>query len=310
MAQIQNELAEKEMIKKFRSDNSNWMSELTPKNNWVGNGVIRIPRQGTDPTVLINNTVYPIAVNNHADDFIIVALNKYETENESVTDDELYALPYEKTSTTQVKHREVLEEATSAHSLFSLAVAKHSNNTPVMETTGDDDGTGRLRLTTVDLVNFGKKLSDLKVPLQGRVMVLSTEHAADLIIEDSKRTAAWGGGFQNGAIGVNHAGFKLWVSVDSPRYAKTADTSDSNTVKWMRQAYGSVLGREASVVFYKKNAVKATGDVKRYAVAASENPRTRQNEIGFRLYAIAVGIKDEGFGAIVSADAPEEEAPE
>lgn len=302
MAQIQNELAEKEMIKKFRSDNTNWMSELTPKNNWVGNGVIRIPRQGADPQVLINNTVYPIAVNNHADDFIIVALNKYETENESVTDDELYALPYEKTSTTQVKHREVLEEATGAHSLFSIAVPKHSASTPVLETTGATVA-GRKRLTSVDLINYGKMLSDLKVPLQGRVIVLSTEHAADLMIEDSGRATAWGGDFQKGAAGVFHCGFTLWVSVDSPRYLKTADASDSNTVKWMRQAYGAVNGRQASVVFHKKNAVKATGDVKRYAIAASDNPRTRQNEIGFRLYAIAVGIKDEGFGAIVSADA-------
>lgn len=303
MAQLKNELAEKELIKKFRHDNS-WMSELTPKNNWVGNDVIKIPRQGTDPLVLINNSIYPVAVNNHADDFIILALNKYETENESVTDDELYALPYEKVSETQLKHREVLEEATGAHALFSIAIPKHSTKTPVLETTGPDDGTGRKRLITADLINFFKVLTDLKVPLLGRVIVLSSEHAADLMTEDSARSKSWGADFQSGVAGVTHVGFKLWVGTYNPRYAKVADTSDSNTIKWTRQGYEAVNGRQASICFYKKHAIKATGSVKRYAVKAEDNPRYRQNEIGFRLYAIAVGIKDEGFAAIVSADVP------
>lgn len=294
MAQLKNELAEKELIKKFRHDNS-WMSELTPKPNWVGNDVIKIPRQGTDPLVLINNSIYPIAVNNHADDFIVVALNKYETENESVTDDELYALPYEKVSETQVKHRETLEDATGAHSLYSIAVPASNNVTKVFETTGPDDGTGRKRMITLDLINEWKWLSEQKVPLKGRVKVLSPEHAADLMAEDSARQKSWGGDFQEGAAGVMHAGFKLWVATYSPRYAKVGSV-------WTRQGYEAVTGRPASITFYKKNAIKAPGSVKRYAVAAEDNPTRRQNEIGFRLYHLAVGIKDEGFGATVSAD--------
>ncbi|MNS03115.1 hypothetical protein D3C72_344430 [compost metagenome] len=302
MAQLQNELAEKEMVKKFRHDNT-WMQELTAKNNWVGNDVIKIPRQGTDPVVLINNTVYPINTYNHADDFIPVSLNKYETENESVTDDELYALPYEKLSETQLKHRETLEESCGAHSLFSISIPKHTTNTPVLETTGENDGTGRKRLITQDLINLAVKLSALKVPLQGRVIVLSAEHAGDLMSEDSNRAKSWGGDFQNGAQGIMHVGFKLYVATYSPRYAKQADASDSNTVKWMRQGYEAITGRMASICFYKRNAIKATGSVKRYAIDAASNPSRRQNELGFRIYAIAVGIKDEGFAAIVSADA-------
>lgn len=304
MAQLQNELAEKELIKKFRHDRS-WMSDLTPRNNWVGNDVIKIPRQGADPTVLINNTVYPIAVTNKEDDYIVAALNKYETENESVTDDELYALPYEKISETQLKHRETLEEATSAHALHAIAVPKHTATTPVLETTGADDGTGRRRLITQDLINLWKILGDLNVPQQGRVLVLSTEHAADLMTEDSARAKSWGADFQSGVAGVHHVGFKLWAATYSPRYAFEEDTDEVE--KWMRQAYGAVTGRTASVCFFKPNAIKARGSVKRYSVSAEDNPRYRQNELGFRLYHIAVGIKDEGFAAIVSADMPEPE---
>jgi len=295
MPQLKNELAESELIKKFRHDNS-WLSELKPKNNWVNNDVIKIPRQGTAPTVLINNTTYPIVSARREDDFITLALNKYDTENTIVTDDELYALPYEKVNDVQQQHRETLEDKTAEHALHSIAAPADSATTPVLEASGPDDGTGRKRMTTKDLIDLWKKLGDMKVPLANRVIVLSTEHAADLMLEDSGRAKSWGGDFQNGLTGVMHVGFKLWVSSYSPNYDLVSTT-------WTKQAFGAVTGRRASVFFYKPNACKATGSVKRYARLAEDDPDYRQNTIGFRLWFIAVGIKDEGFGAIVSPDA-------
>jgi hypothetical protein len=295
MAQLQNELAEKELIKKFRHDNS-WLSELTAKNQWVNNDVIKIPRQGAAPNVLINNTVYPIVSNNRVDDFITLALNKYDTENTDVTDDELYSLPYEKVSDVQMQHREELEDKTASHALHSLSISAASANTPVLESTGPDDGTGRLRLITADLIRLWKQLADLGVPLQGRVIVLSTEHAADLMIEDSNRQKTWGSEWSSGNVPVTHAGFRLWVVVYSPRYLKVSTV-------WTKQAFEAITGRQASIVFYKKNACKATGSVKRYARMSDQDPENRKSTIGFRLWFIAVGVKDQGFAALVSADA-------
>jgi len=298
MAQLKNELAEKELIKQFRHDNS-WMSELKPKNNWVNNDVIKIPKRGAAPEVLINNNVYPINSNKRDDDFITLSLNKYDTENTTVSDDELYALPYEKINDVQVQHRETLEDKTAEHALYSIAVGVESDKLPILKTTGEDDGTGRRRLTTADLIALWKKLGELKVPLQGRVIVLSTEHAADLMMEDSARAKSWGADFQTGVAGVTHVGFKLWVATYCPRYA--ADTDNGN--KLTKQAFESITGKQASIVFWKNNACKATGTVTRYAVDARSNPTYRRNEIGFRLWFIAIGIKDEGFAAILSDDA-------
>lgn len=295
MSQLNNELAERELIKQFRHDNS-WVSELTSKNQWVGNDVIKIPKRGAAPTVLINNSIYPIDSSGRDDSFITVSLNKYDTENTIVTDDELYALAYEKVNDVQLQHRETLEDVTAEHALYSLGVAEESATTPVIETTGENDGTGRNRLTTKDLINLYKKLSDLNVPRQGRVIVLSNEHVADLMMEDSARAKSWGGDFQTGIAGVMHVGFKLWAASYSPHYKK--DTNDGN--KWKKEAYEAVTGNPASIAFYKNNAIKATGSVTRYAVEARNNPTYRQNEIGFRLHFVAVGIKDEGFAAIVS----------
>jgi hypothetical protein len=119
-APILNEQAEREMIKQLRHDNS-WLSELRSKNNWVSNDVIKIPKQGAAPAVLINNQVYPIASNKREDSHVILSLNKYDTENTTVTEDELYALPYEKTSDVQQQHREELEDVHNMHcTLFRL----------------------------------------------------------------------------------------------------------------------------------------------------------------------------------------------
>lgn len=295
MAQLKNELAEKELIKKFRHDKS-WLGELKAKQGWVSNDVIKIPRQGAAPEVLINNQVYPITSNDRADDFIALALNKYDTTNTTVSDDELETLPYEKMNDVQVQHREELEDKTAEHALHSLAVGAHSAQTPVMETTGENDGTGRKRLVTIDLINFAKKLSDMSVPLAGRVLVLSNEHYHDLLIEDSKRQNVWGNP-ADGALTTNLAGFKLYTVVYSPKYTKVANV-------WTKLGFASATaGQLATVAFYNKHACKATGSVKRYARTADQDPENRRNTIGFRLYFVAIGIKDQGFGAIVSGTA-------
>lgn len=295
MAQLYKELAERELIKQFRHDNS-WANELTPKQNWVDNDVIKIPRRGAAPTVLINNNVYPIASNNREDDFIALSLNKYDTENTEVSDDELYALPYEKVSDVQMQHRETLEDKTAEHALYSLAPAAATATLPILEATGPVNAeTGQRRLITADLIRLWKQLNDLKVPLQGRVLVLCTQHAADLMIEDSERSKSWGSEWLEGKTPISHVGFRLYTSTYAPQYLKVADA-------WAKQAFESnVAGAvDASVCFYKKNACKATGTVTRYMLEAANDPKNRTNTIGFRLWFIAVGIKDEGFAAIVS----------
>ena len=113
---LKNILAEKELINNFRHDNT-WLETLTPKPQWVGNDAIKIPKRGTAPKVLINNQIYPIQSNKREDGHIIVALNKYDTENTTVTDDELNALPYDKLGDVQQQHREELEDKTAEHAL-------------------------------------------------------------------------------------------------------------------------------------------------------------------------------------------------
>ena len=287
---LKNELAESELIKNFRHDNT-WLQELTPKPQWVNNDTIKIPKRGLAPKVLINNQVYPIQSNKREDGHVIIALNMYDTENTTVTDEELHALPYDKLGDVQQQHREELEDKTAEHALYSIA-PDNTATTPVLKTTGEDDGTGRKRLTAKDLINLKKALDKLLVPKQGRVLVLCPDHVADLLIEDLSFKQRYQDA-NGGKIANSYYGFEIYESTYAPKYDKTT---------LARKPFGSAdaTSVEASVVLHKKNTVKAPGTVKRYARAAADNPERRENTIGFRIYWIAVAIKDEGAAAIIS----------
>ena len=287
---LKNELAESELIKNFRHDNT-WLQELTPKPQWVNNDTIKIPKRGLAPKVLINNQVYPIQSNKREDGHVIIALNMYDTENTTVTDEELHALPYDKLGDVQQQHREELEDKTAEHALYSIA-PDNTTTTPVLKTTGEDDGTGRKRLTAKDLINLKKALDKLLVPKQGRVLVLCPDHVADLLIEDLSFKQRYQDA-NGGKIANSYYGFEIYESTYAPKYDKTTLS---------RKPFGSAdaTSVESSVVLHKKNTVKAPGTAPRYARAAADNPERRENTIGFRIYWIAVAIKDEGAAAIIS----------
>ncbi|TWP30517.1 hypothetical protein ETU09_00520 [Apibacter muscae] len=290
--QLKNEVAEKELIKKFRHENT-WLQEIKSKQNWVNNDVIKVPKQGAAPNVLINNQVYPIVSNKREDDYVTLSLNKYETENTEVTADELYALAYEKLSDVQVQHREELEDKTASHALYSISPDKKTAQTPILETTGDADENGRKKLTSKDVINLKKALDKLAVPKKGRVLVLCSDHVADLLEEDRNFKTQYQNAI-DGVISKSYYGFTTYESLDTPEYNDSLEKLPFESLN---------TGRTASVAFFKNNTAKATGSVKRFMRAEEDDPEYRKNTLGFRLYFICVAIKDEGQAALVSGKA-------
>lgn len=282
------ELAERELIKHFRHSGT-WLDRVPSKNNWVGNDVIKLNEIGADPEVLINNNTYPIAISQRTDTSTAISLFKYDTTNTKITDDELYGLPYDKPGSVQQQHRETLEEETQAHALHSLAPLGNTIKTPILETTGQADGT-RKRLTSKDLINYKKTLDKLKIPKKGRVLVLSADHVADLLLEDKALEMQYHN-HKEGAISKNYYGFELYEDIYSPEYDGSLD----------KIPFGSnTSGRAASVLFLAQRTAKARGSVKRYMSKAEDDPENRETLVGFRLYFIAIPTSLKGQGAIVS----------
>lgn len=291
-AVVLRQMWETELVDKFRIL-GDFLTGVPRKDQYVGNNVINITEIGADPTVLINNTTYPISVAQRTDDNIAVALNKYDTTNTKVTDDELYALPYDKQGSVVRQHRDTLTEQIMAHALHSLCVAGNTGNTPVLETTGGNNGSGQKRLTAQDLIMLQLKLDQLGVPAAGRRLVLSPQHAADLLVQDL--------GFQqqfhnakDGLIAPNYYGFETY------KYARDVKFDAAGAKKGF--GANAVAGdRPASVVFLRDRSFTAMGDLKFYFREAAMNPEYRESTAGFRLWSVTLPVKTTGFGAVISA---------
>jgi len=290
--QLKNTTAEKEMIKMLRHAHT-WVQEIKSKQNWVNQDTIKIPKQGAAPKVLIDNTNYPIVKNRREDSHVIVSLNKFDTENTIVTEDELYALAYEKTSDVQVQHRETLEDTTAEYGLWGLAPQANSeaDNLFVLVTTGEDDGTGRKRLTSKDVRTLQSKMNKKAIDRNGRVLILCDDHVSDLLAEDKNFFTQYHNAV-DGVLSKRYYGFITYEDSRTPQYHDTT---------LAKLPYGSLtVGRPSSVVFHKNVTAKAAGTVKRFARMAEDDPENRQNTIGFQLYHVIVSYGIEGSAAIIS----------
>lgn len=285
-----NELNEKFILTKFRSLGT-WLSEVTSKDSWVGNNAIKIPKRKGDsaPIVLINNTVYPMVSSGRDDEKVVVSLNKYSTENRHVTQDELYAIAYDKEGDINMELKEELEIKVTEHALYSISPVSHSASTPVLETTGAADGT-RKRLSKADVIRLKAALDAGSVPKTGRIWVMSSTHANDLLLED----AAFEKGYHNrvdGTISINYYGFKIYEKVYTPTYHATTKA---------KLAFDSVTaGRTSSIIFHKSSCVKAKGTVERFARDKKADPENRKSVVGYDLYFGCFAIQDQGLAAII-----------
>lgn len=282
-----------ELVDKLRHY-GNWLSVLRSKDEYVGNNVIHLNDIGADPSVLINNSAYPIATSTRTDDDIALSLNKYETTNTKVLDDELYALTYDKIGSVINEHKDTLAEKISKHILWSLTPAANNdgNKTFVIRTTGADDGTGRKRLRRADLFNMQKKLSNALIPTDNRHIVLCPEHVEDLLLEDVQlmnQLTDQGNGRTNARI----AGFTVWFSTYSIHY-------DNAGAKKGFEAAVISTDRYSSTVIYSPRTWKAFGSTDMYYREAKTNPEYRESAVGFRQWAAGGLVKAEGSGAIVS----------
>ncbi|RIY06468.1 hypothetical protein D0T11_18685 [Hymenobacter rubripertinctus] len=280
------------LLEKFRFT-STWAAGLKSESSFVGNNVIHLNEIGADPTVLIDNTVYPILTTTREDQDITVALKKYETTNTRITDDELYGLPYDKPGSVMAQHRITLEQGMLAHGLYTIAPLSNTARTPIIVTSGEDDGTGRRRMTPGDIIRLKRMYDDAKIPKEGRKLVLAPEHSEDLLLASQVFRE------QYHIIATGQLlplyGFELHEDVNAPVY---------NVGTKVRKAYGAASApatdANASVAFYNARCFQALGTNKMYHRESALDPETRSSVCGFRQWGIMMPYSRDSQAAIIS----------
>lgn len=286
-----------ELLKKFRHDGS-WMSRIPKRNDLVINNTIHLIDIGADPEVLINNTTYPIPINLREDTDIPIGLDKFDTENTAITDDELQGLPYDKPGSVINQHNEVLEEKTAKKSAHSLAPQTHSASAPIIATSGSSNGetVARKMLTTSDIRRAKTALDKMKVPKKDRILVLSPEHVADLLETDEKFALQYKN-IRTGDV-LPIYGFDIYEFGDNPKYSAAGAVY---TKKAFAAADDDANDHISSLFFYAGRTMQFTGTVSMYKSNAENDPEYRRTVVGFRMYHMAIPIKLEACGVLVSA---------
>lgn len=281
-----------EMVKAFRHDDqATFLSTISDYSQYAENDVIHLVDVGADPDVLVNNTTYPIDVQELPDQDIAISLHKFQTKATKVTDDELYAIKYDKMASVIERHKAKINETKYDMAIHALAPQSNTTATPVVATTGAVDGTRR-KLQKKDVIALKKKFDAYKIPTKGRILVLCSDHVNDMLELDQKFAEQYYN-YTDGKI-ANLYGFQVYEYVNNPYF---------NGSTKAKKAYGSVVGDEdfqASVAFYAPRMFKAMGSTTTYMSEAKNSPTTQANLVNFRHYYIALPKKQEAIGAIVS----------
>jgi hypothetical protein len=294
-----------EMVKAFRHDDAaTFLNVIKDYSQYAQNDVIHLVDVGADPDVLVNNTTYPIPIQDLPDQDIAISLNKFQTKATRITDDELNAIKHDKMQSVIERHKAKITEEKHDMAIHALAPQSHSTVTPIVATSGVVDTTeGRQKVTRKDLIRLKKAFDKLKVPVMGRILVLCEDHVNDILEFDQKFRDQYYN-YESGKIS-NLYSFAVYSYVNNPYF---------NGTTLSKKAYGSATIEgtdfQGSVAYYAPRMFKATGSTKTYMSAAKDNPTTQENLINFRHYFITLPKKQEAIGALVSTAADGEIIPD
>lgn len=276
------------MVKSLRGKTEGtWLDGIPDMSSITENDVIHLVDVGVDPTVLINNTTYPIPPEALDDKDIAIKLDKFQTKPTPITDDELYAASYEKMQRVKDSHAAAINDAKFRKAAHSFCPDKNSATTPVLTTSGTADG-ARKMMTMKDLIAMKRAMDKLKVPAEGRRLVLCPDHVNDLLSSEQSFKEQYNIDSAGGTIARLY-GFDIYEYAYTPTYTQAG----------VKNAVGTD-GVASSFAFYTGRVFKATGSTKMYYSEAATDPENQRNLINFRHYFIAMPKKMDCCVAIIS----------
>lgn len=234
---------------------------------------------------------------------LIVPWEKFDTTPSLVTDAEMRYLPFDKENAIRRLHDESFKNGMLKHAMYKLCPADNSKpaDMPVLKTTGENDGTGRLRMTYADLVNFATKVKAWNMPISNRLyMILCPQHTADLLLDPNASKYFYDRSFyadpKTGTI-RGFMGMQFFENNDTPYYtieslarvAEGASPSDGTDA-------------QASIAYYAPNTYYWIEGVMSLYKPMEIDTRSKdpQAEYRQRTWGIVDRIEEFGVAAIVS----------
>jgi hypothetical protein len=301
MAGVYREIWTGELVESFQPEiEASFLNEIPDESRYVQsssggeNQVIHLIDIGADPEVLINNTTYPIGYSTLDNGDITFNLDKFDTVATKVTDDELYAITYDKIAVVNKKHKNAILAKKFGKAIHALAPAANTSTTPVIGTTGVALA-GKKSCSVDDIISLAGALNDAGIPDDGqRILVLNTKHVTG-ILKEVKNFYKDYANIEKGQLKSLFYGFKIYVYHKMPKYLATTKTKVS---------FGAVLNdaihNDASVAFYAPDMFRAEGATKMYY----DQPDTQNHAsaVNYRHYYLVSPKKNRAIAALVTSN--------
>jgi hypothetical protein len=267
---------------------ASWLKELTSMDHMVDNNIINLSECGADPEVVENNNTWPLTPAQRTDAGIRIPLATFDTKPTHITHVEEMETSYNKAESVSKQHADTLYKKACASAAHNLAPASHASSTPVLKTTGADNGKGFKALTYNDITELSLAFDNGDLPQDGRILLLSPQHKKDLKNENIKL-------FKQMMTDREIDGFKIYTFTGNPRY---------NAATGAKMPYGSATGSVSSVAIVTSEAMRAMGDIE--GEPEKNWAMYRGWLLGFQMRFVALPFRAFGYGAVYS-DVIEEE---
>lgn len=289
MATLKKQVWINQLCKNFYPDGS-FLNFPKKFDSMVENDKLTLADVGVDPAVLIDNNTYPIAITERNDSPIEITLQLFETENTSVRNPEAVELSYDKVDSVIMGHKEALRATTAATAAHAYSPQANTTFTPVLVTTGADNGEGFKRCTIKDVLLLKRKFDDAEIPQEDRYLVLDPAHTEDLLLESAEI-------FKDMFDLVNGQP-KKFAGFGMLQFSRNAKYNHVTKNKIPFGAVGANVTR-SSFAFQANEVMRADGKSKMYI--RKEDPEHRNTVIGFDKRFVALSFRNKGLGAIISA---------
>lgn len=220
-----------------------------------------------------------------------IQLDRYQSYGTQVYDNQIMGASYDLMDPVIGSHVREINIKKVQKALWNLGPTSSTTNTPILKTSGEVTIAGMKRLTYNDLVAAKKAMDDQECPTEGRVLVLSTDHYNDLLL-DRANFANLLVDHAKGTTNPIIAGFEIMSHVSTPVYNATS--------KFVLGSIPNTTSAKASIFFLRSNVAKKTGLTKQYFKDAKTDPINQSNMLNYRHYFVATPILDRYLGAITS----------
>jgi hypothetical protein len=272
-----------------------WLTRGQDFTGLVENNTIHLGEIGVDPTVLINNTTYPVPFAERADVPLALSLDYYDTQGVVVRNAEQMQLAYNKLDTVIRQHGHALAKAQSSKAAWNFAPAANSTFTPVFTTKGYPKTSyaagARLPFSLDRIIAAEQAFDALDIPAGNRVLVLCTQHKQDLLAQDVNLFKGFTD-YKNGMVGQLY-GFDIYTTSQCPTY---------NNTTLAKNAYGATPASTdaiCSFFFVADEVMYARGTMDMFS--RLRDPEAKGDIVNFQQRFVALSIRNKYQGAIVDA---------